>query len=86
MSGHKEKGDKMKEPKFLDSLGWLVSLALPYMATNGKMGVSPGSTKSPDKCSAARAWNDIRRSFLGLIGDPDIREPPLLWSGRPTSH
>lgn len=34
MSGrHKEKGNKMKEPKFLDSSGWHVSLVLPYMVT-----------------------------------------------------
>lgn len=31
--GHKEKGNKMKEPKFLDSSAWHVSLVLPYMVT-----------------------------------------------------
>lgn len=40
----------MKEPKFLDSSGWHVSLALPYMvkAERGKwVDGWPGSKRSP---------------------------------------
>lgn len=45
-----------------------MSLALPYMVrergANGKMGVSSGSMRNPDKCSAVRAGDDIRQSFV----------------------